>query len=198
MKPKTHNGNGNSSDNNNNSGGGSSSSPSPPPSPPLRSNVSQCRRRVRSKAQSQLLKDSFGGGILFRRNLRYLVVLPLLYLSGLLMCVGGPFSALVGWPTTPGAVYRSHDMFRKLWPHIHSDNSSVLEVRCLFWVFHLVAEENAGKEKRKQLFQFVLFLFFLCKIWFLIATFEVRKGMFLIMEYTRFFFFFLSIRITSF
>ena len=93
----------------------------------------------------------------------------------------------------------SHDMFRKLWPHIHSDNSSVPEVRCLFWVFHLVAEENAGKEKRKQLFQFVLFLFFLCKIWFLIATFEVRKGMFLIMEYTRIiFFFFLSIRITSF
>ncbi|KAM4077270.1 hypothetical protein ACJW30_12G126200 [Castanea mollissima] len=128
MKPKTHNGNGNSSDNNNNSGGGSSSSPSPPPSPPLRSSVSQCRRRVRSKAPSQLLKDSFGGGILFRRNLRYLVVLPLLYLSGLLMCVGGPFSALVGWPTTPGAVYRSHDMFRKFWPHIHSDNSSVLEL----------------------------------------------------------------------
>ena len=69
-------------------------------------------------------------------------------------------------------------------------HSSVPEVCCLFWVFHLVAEENAGKEKRKQLFQFVLFLLFLCKIWFLIATFEVRKGMFLIMEYTRIIFFF--------
>ncbi|XP_050291259.1 O-fucosyltransferase 11-like [Quercus robur] len=126
MKPKTHNGNGNSNDNN--SGGGRSSSPSSPPLPPLCSSVSQCRRRVQSNAQSQLLKDNFGGGILFRRNLRYLVVLPLLYLSGLLMCVGGPFSTLVGWPTTPSAVYRSHDMFQKLWPRIHSDNSSILEL----------------------------------------------------------------------
>jgi hypothetical protein len=137
MKPKTHNGNGYSSDNNNNnnSGGGgcSSSSPSPPPSPPLRSKVSQCRRRVRSKAQSQLLKDSLGGSILLRRNLRYLLVLPLLYVSsGFLMCVGGPFSALVGWPTTPGAVYRSHNMFRNLWPHIHSDNSSAIQVPFAF------------------------------------------------------------------
>ena len=155
MKPKTHNGNGNSSDNN--SGGGSSSSPSPPPSPPLRSSVSQCWRRVRSKAQSQLLKDCFDGGILFWRNLWYLVVLPLLYLSGLLMCVGGPFSALVGWPTTPGAVYRSHDMFQKFWPRIHSDNSSVLEVCSLFWVFHLVAEENAGKEKVNNYFNLFFF-----------------------------------------
>ncbi|KAK7844126.1 o-fucosyltransferase 11 [Quercus suber] len=148
MKPKTHNGNGNSSDN---SGGGSSSSPSPPPSPPLRSSVSQCRRRVRSKAQSQLLKDSFGGGILFRRNLRYLVVLPLLYLSGLLMCVGGPFSALVGWPTTPGAVYRSHDLFRKLWPHIHSDNSSILEYKN-YWFLKMVVLclEKQKKGKRAK------------------------------------------------
>lgn len=98
---------------------------------------------MRSKAQSQLLKDSLGGSILLRRNLRYLLVLPLLYVSsGFLMCVGGPFSALVGWPTTPGAVYRSHDMFRNLWPHIHSDNSSAIQLSSVWQYKRRVKEQR--------------------------------------------------------
>ncbi|XP_062146448.1 O-fucosyltransferase 10-like [Alnus glutinosa] len=126
MKPKSHahDGNGYPSD-----ASGNSSSPSPPPSPRRHASISQCRRRVRSKAQyAQSLKESFGGGILLRRNLRYLLVLPLLYVCGLLMCVAGPFSALVGGPAPPGSVYRSHEMFRRLLPDIQADNSSAIEL----------------------------------------------------------------------
>ena len=80
-------------------------------------------------------------------------------------CLGyscGPFSALIGWPTTPDAVYRSHDMFQKLQPHIHSNNSSVLEVRfCLG--FSLVAEQYVRKEKEKKT---IISVCFLGKTWF--------------------------------
>ncbi|KAJ7965612.1 O-fucosyltransferase family protein [Quillaja saponaria] len=107
---------------------GGSSSPSPPRSPRRHSKFSHCRRRVRSKAHSQIpIKDTLVAGILFRRNLRYLLVLPLLYVSGLLMCVG-PFSAFIGQPALPGSVYRSHEIFQKLWHEIESDNSSAIEL----------------------------------------------------------------------
>jgi hypothetical protein len=157
MKPKSHahDGNGNASD-----ASGNSSSPSPPPSPRRHASISQCRRRVRSKAQyAQSLKESFGGGILLRRNLRYLLVLPLLYVCGLLMCVVGPFSALVGGPAPPGSVYLSHEMFRKLWRDIQADNSSAIEVRFtpsffffFFEGFPFRFEENAGKVKEKNIY----------------------------------------------
>ena len=73
-------------------------------------------------------------------------------------CVGyscGPFSALIGWPTTPNAVYRSHDMFRKLQPHIHSNNSSILEVRFCFGFFIGCRTICKKRKDKKQLFQFV-------------------------------------------
>lgn len=116
MKGKTHhhNANGYASESS------SSTSPSPPPSP--RRSFNHSRRRLRSKSHSTL-----AGGILFRRKLRYMLVLPLLYVSGLLMCVG-PFSALVGQPAPPGSVYRSHETFQRLWPDIQFDNSTAIEV----------------------------------------------------------------------
>ncbi|KAL5558353.1 hypothetical protein UlMin_034564 [Ulmus minor] len=102
------------------SDGNSSSSPSPPPSPPRRSNFPHSRRKLRSKP--------LAGGILFRRNLRYLFLLPVLYVSGLIMCVG-PFSSLVGYfRPLPGSVYRSDEMFRRLWTDIERDNSSGIEL----------------------------------------------------------------------
>ncbi|KAJ7959099.1 O-fucosyltransferase family protein [Quillaja saponaria] len=128
MKSKTHvhNGNGYASDS------GGSSSPSPPRSPPRHSKLSYCRRRVSFKTHSQTpIRDSLASGILFRRNLRYLLVLPLLYVSGLLMCVG-PFSTLIGQPALPGSVYRSHEIFYRLWPEIESDNSSAIELSSLW------------------------------------------------------------------
>lgn len=40
----------------------------------------------------------------------------------------GPFSALIGHAPVPGSVYRSHEIFQKLWPDIESDNSSAVEL----------------------------------------------------------------------
>ncbi|XP_057994837.1 O-fucosyltransferase 10-like isoform X1 [Hevea brasiliensis] len=111
-----------------------SNSPSPPPSPRRRfqTGISQCRRRLRSKVQSHFRRENLTAGILLRWNIRYLLVLPLLYISGLIMCVG-PFSALLR-PTLPGAVYRSHELFAKLWPDIAADNSSAIELSSV-WKF---------------------------------------------------------------
>ncbi|XP_030524828.1 O-fucosyltransferase 10-like [Rhodamnia argentea] len=106
--------------------GYSSSSPSPPPSPRRGSAVGNCRRRLRSR-------PSFGAGVI-RRGARYLAALALLYFGGMLMCVG-PFSSLVGLLLPPpGSVYRSHEIFHKLWPDIHSDNSSAIELETL-WTY---------------------------------------------------------------
>ncbi|CAM8883424.1 unnamed protein product [Rhodiola kirilowii] len=64
------------------------------------------------------------------RNLRYLfLILPFCYISGFIMCVG-PFADFGSRspPPLPGSVYRSHDLFANLWPHIHSDNSSAIQL----------------------------------------------------------------------
>lgn len=105
-----------------------SSSPSPPQSPPRY--ASKCRRKVRSKPHCyQPLRELFvGGGFNFRFSFRHMVVLPLLYISGLIMCVG-PFSSFVGQPPLPpGSLYRSHQMYNRLHRHIQSDNSSAIQV----------------------------------------------------------------------
>ncbi|KAI4307310.1 hypothetical protein L6164_030514 [Bauhinia variegata] len=121
-KAHVHNGNGYASES------ADSSSPSPPPSPRRRSYVSHCRRRLRSKVSSQTKSlGSFSTAILARRNIRYFFLLPLLYISGLLMCVG-PFSALIGRAPIPGSVYRSHEIFQKLWSDIEADNSTAIEL----------------------------------------------------------------------
>ncbi|XVF64627.1 hypothetical protein PTKIN_Ptkin09bG0183300 [Pterospermum kingtungense] len=131
MKPKSTNnkggGDGYSSES---SSGTNSNSPSPPPSPPkprLAPTLSQCRRRLRSKTHSFVRRGNLGSGLNFRRNLRYLLVLPLLYVSGLFMCVG-PFSGLLGYASVPGSVYRSHENFQRLWDDIRFDNSSTLQL----------------------------------------------------------------------
>jgi len=107
-------------------GGGSSSSPSPPPSPRRQSGVTRCRRRLRPAKDSSESRRLVAV-IMTRRSLRYFFLLPLVYISGLLMCVG-PFSALIGHTPLPGSRYRSHEIFHNLWHHIETDNSSVIEV----------------------------------------------------------------------
>lgn len=97
------------------------------PSPPLSPNRRVLRRQRR---QTLLRASSFS----LRRNLRYLLLLPMIYASGLLMCVG-PFSGLVGWVYVPGSVYRSPEFYRKLKDDILSDNSTALEVCCLLFFF---------------------------------------------------------------
>ncbi|XLT13374.1 hypothetical protein HN51_059064 [Arachis hypogaea] len=90
------------------------------------SSISHCRRRLRPvKSISSRSLGTLAAGIMTRRSLRYFFLLPLLYISGLLMCVG-PFSAFIGGPPLPGSVYRSHEVFRHLWPAMESDNSSAI------------------------------------------------------------------------
>lgn len=111
------------------SSNGGSNSPSPPPSPRRHASVSHGRRRLRTKSYSFSRRDSFALTVsfIFRRNVRYLVLLCLLYVSGLIMCVG-PFAGLVGHTSVPGSVYRSHEIFGKLWVQIQSDNSSAIDL----------------------------------------------------------------------
>ncbi|CAL1362217.1 unnamed protein product [Linum trigynum] len=110
--------------------GDSNSSPSPPPSPPPPPPPRHFgRRRSRS---SKFRKDSFpaAAGVFLRWNFRYLLFLPLLYISGLIMCVG-PFSTALlalGRGSVPGAVYRSHELFERLWPDITADNSTAIQL----------------------------------------------------------------------
>ncbi|XP_021900750.1 uncharacterized protein LOC110816742 [Carica papaya] len=136
MKSKTHhNANANATNDNNvyncesSESATNSNSPSPPPSPRRHSTngTSHCRRRLRSKTHSFSRQDALAAAVLTRRSLRYLLLLPMLYVSGLLMCVG-PFSGLVGHSPLPGSVYRSHEIFQKLWADIQADNSSAIEL----------------------------------------------------------------------
>uniref|UniRef100_A0A5B7AFA2 O-fucosyltransferase family protein n=1 Tax=Davidia involucrata TaxID=16924 RepID=A0A5B7AFA2_DAVIN len=122
MKPKTHyhaTTNGYSSD---------SGSSSPPPSPRRHSSHRHCRRRrLPSKAQIFSRRESFLAGLLLGRSFRYFFFLTLLYVSGLIMCAG-PFSAMMLPRPLPGSIYRSHEIFQKLWHEIQSDNSSAIEL----------------------------------------------------------------------
>ncbi|KAK7275686.1 hypothetical protein RIF29_16807 [Crotalaria pallida] len=109
---------------------GSSSSPSPPPSPRRHSFPLPRRRPPRlfkSSSRKNHTLGTFAAGIMGRRSFRYFFLLPLLYISGLLMCVG-TFSALFGQPPLPGSRYRSHEIFHKLWHDIDSDNSSAIQL----------------------------------------------------------------------
>lgn len=107
---------------------GNSSPPTSPPHLHCRHKSQQLhfkhnqRRRVRSLSFASASR---------RHLLRYfLLLLLVLYFSGLITCVG-PLSAILRGPLPPGSIYRSHQVFEKLWPHIQSDNSSsatVMEV----------------------------------------------------------------------
>ncbi|CAN8288756.1 unnamed protein product, partial [Cochlearia groenlandica] len=93
-------------------GSDNSESPSPPLSP--------SRRVQRRQRRQTLIRAS---SFTFRRNLRYLILLFMIYASCLLMCVG-PFSGLVGFVYVPVSVYRSPLIYRKLRHAILSDNST--------------------------------------------------------------------------
>lgn len=117
-----------------------SSSPSPPHSPP-RYASSKCRRKLRSKPHYyQPLRELFVGGFTFRFSFRHMVLLPLLYISGLIMCVG-PFSSFVGQPPPPGSLYRSHLMYHRLHRHIQSDNSSAIQLSSV-WKYKRLKERK--------------------------------------------------------
>lgn len=63
--------------------------------------------------------------------MRYLLLFPLLYISGLITCVG-PISAFFRTPTLPGSVYKSHQIFEKLFNQIQDDNSSAIQLSAVW------------------------------------------------------------------
>ncbi|XP_058219188.1 O-fucosyltransferase 10-like isoform X1 [Rhododendron vialii] len=125
-----------------------STSPSPPPSPRRHSNFPQCRRRrLPKRVHSFPRRESFIAGIFLRRGIRYFLLLPLLYLvSGLIMCVG-PFSLIMHPRPLPGSVYRSHEIFDKLWDDIRSDNSSAIELSSIWRYKRKLKEQKPCPQK---------------------------------------------------
>lgn len=89
------------------------------------------RRKVRRRG-------SFAAELLHGRKnlLGYLLFFLLLYLTGLITFVD-PISAIFYKPSSPGSVYKSHEIFDKLWPQIQSDNSSAIQVALLiiYYIF---------------------------------------------------------------
>ena len=72
-------------------------------------------------------KIIYAGIVLRRRRcLRYWLILPLLYILGLLICAR-PLS-LFFFPVLPGSLYRSHEIFQKLRHRILADDSPALQV----------------------------------------------------------------------
>ncbi|XP_060198111.1 O-fucosyltransferase 10-like isoform X2 [Lycium barbarum] len=110
--------NGSTINNNNNNNIQSSSSPR---------NRQSCRRRLRRRGSFTML---------YRRQL--LLLVPLLYFTGLIsFYLLQHYSGLA-----PGAVYRSHEIFQKLWVDIEADNSSTVELSSV-WIY-----KRKLKEKR--------------------------------------------------
>lgn len=97
---------------------------SPPTSPP-HLHCRQKSQQLHFKHQQRRRVRSLSFASASRRHLlRYfLLLLLVLYFSGLITCVGPLFAILRG-PLPPGSIYRSHEVFEKLWPHIQSDSSS--------------------------------------------------------------------------
>ncbi|XP_010274355.1 PREDICTED: uncharacterized protein At1g04910-like [Nelumbo nucifera] len=124
-----------------------SSSCSPPSSPRRPGKVPHHRRRYRVKDHLRVRPGNFFGRVLSRRNLRIFILLPLLYISYLLIllgiallhfCTPPPPTISISAPTSPpplpqpGSVYRSHEVFQNLWPDIQSDNVSGIELSSLW------------------------------------------------------------------
>ncbi|KZV28837.1 hypothetical protein F511_06271 [Dorcoceras hygrometricum] len=74
---------------------------------------------------------------------RYLFLLTVLYIVGLILCTG-PLLTILNPPPPlpPGSLYRSHELFSKLWPEIQADNASAIELDNL-WRY-----KRKGKEQK--------------------------------------------------
>ncbi|XP_068658535.1 O-fucosyltransferase 10-like [Aristolochia californica] len=99
---------------------------SPPPSP-RRLSRAHSRRLYRTKSGGSYFSGSLIAFFL-RRHISFFLLLPVLYVFGLLMLVGTV--SVVRSRPLPGSLYRSGYVFRKLWPEMRSErsNSSVLKL----------------------------------------------------------------------
>ncbi|KAK6114818.1 hypothetical protein DH2020_007087 [Rehmannia glutinosa] len=97
--------------------------------PTTTTTTTRCRRRLHlhsCKHRHQWVLCFFFTGIFHKR---YLFVLSILYIVGLITCAGRLLTILhPPPPPLPGSLYRSHELFLKLWPEIQSDNASNVEL----------------------------------------------------------------------
>ncbi|XP_010272863.1 PREDICTED: uncharacterized protein At1g04910-like [Nelumbo nucifera] len=117
-----------------------SSSDSPPSSPRPLSKVPHYRRRLRSKGHLGAAgHGTFFACVLSQRNFRIFILVPVFYISGMIIFLGtfsvvmrprscSPSPSPLLPPPQPGSVYRSHEIFQNLWPDIQSDNASGIEL----------------------------------------------------------------------
>ncbi|XP_027149448.1 O-fucosyltransferase 10-like [Coffea eugenioides] len=128
-----------------------SSTSSPHPTPTTTSSGCHSHQHCRHKAahfhrrRGKSATVSLAG--VFRRRsllLRCLLVLPLtLYFSGVITFTVGPLLAILRPAPPPGSVYRSHEVFEKLWPDIHSDNSSSIELSSIWRYRRKLGEQKS-------------------------------------------------------
>lgn len=71
----------------------------------------------------------------------FLLLVSVLYFTGLISCVGPLFSLLQFSGLANGAVYRSHEIFQKLWNDIEADNSSSIELSSV-WIYKRKLKEQ--------------------------------------------------------
>ncbi|CAA0827874.1 O-fucosyltransferase family protein [Striga hermonthica] len=89
--------------------------------------AARCRRRLHLhlKHRHKGFFSLFTG--IFHK--RYLLFLSIVYIVGLITCAGRLLAILhPPPPPPPGSLYRSQELFLKLWPEIESDNASVVEL----------------------------------------------------------------------
>ncbi|KAI3960348.1 hypothetical protein MKW98_017072 [Papaver atlanticum] len=105
--------------------------PSSPSAPPPHYN-NRTRRRFDLRKPQNRISSSF---MVLIRNLRFLLVLPLLYISVFCIYVGN-FADIVNQSPLPGSIYRSPEIFIKLLPQIQSDNASSLQLSSVWKYDH--------------------------------------------------------------
>lgn len=77
--------------------------------------------------------------MLHRRH--FLLLVSVLYFTGLISCVGPLLSLLQYSGLATGAVYRSNEIFQKLWSDIEADNSSSIELSSV-WIYKRKLKER--------------------------------------------------------
>ncbi|KAL3845560.1 hypothetical protein ACJIZ3_002963 [Penstemon smallii] len=101
-----------------------------------------CRRRLHlhCKHRSRGVFYFFITGIF---QGRYLLFLTILYIMGLISCAGPLLSFLhPPPPPPPGSIYRSHELFIKVWPEIMADNASTVELDSIWRYRRKVKEQR--------------------------------------------------------
>lgn len=97
-----------------------------------------------SRRRSHRRRENLKIVTFFRRRIfRYLILLVLLFLSGMITFLSPLFTMFYPSPS-PGSIYRSHQVFQNLLSDILSDDSSQLQV-CYCFLVLLIGSIPANK-----------------------------------------------------